>query len=67
MEDKKSEVGKRVRLISSSRSDTSMKSGDTGTIWHVITQTGIRRVKWDNGSKGDLDPTKDEWDVLDDW
>ena len=66
MVDSKPEVGKRVRLISSSRSDTSIKPGDTGTIWHVITQTGIRRVKWDNGNRGDLDPTKDEWDVLDD-
>jgi len=66
MVDSKPEVGKRIRLISSSRSDTSMKPGDTGTIWHVITQTGIRRVKWDNGNRGDLDPTKDEWDVLDD-
>jgi hypothetical protein len=64
MEDNKSEVGKRIRLISSSRQDTSAKSGDTGTIWHVITQTGISRVKWDNGGKGDLDPEKDEWEVL---
>ena len=64
MEDKKSAVGKRVRLISSSRPAASAKSGDTGTIWHVITQTGISRVKWDNGGKGDLDPEKDEWEVL---
>jgi len=58
-----SDVGKRVRLISTSNSKAPVKPGATGIIWHV-TQFSTRRVKWDNGSKGDLDPEKDKWEVL---
>jgi hypothetical protein len=65
MVDEKSDIGKRVRLISSSRPETSVTPGDIGTIWRV-TQFGKIRVKWDDGSGGDLDPEKDEWEVLED-
>jgi hypothetical protein len=57
------DVGKRVRLIRCATPHASVKSGDTGTIWRV-TQFGIRRIVWDNSCSLDLDPEKDEWEVL---
>jgi hypothetical protein len=58
-----SENGKRIRLISTSKPDTPLKPGDTGTVWR-ITQIGTRRVVWDNGNRFDLDPKTDKWEVL---
>jgi hypothetical protein len=37
--------------------------GDTGTIWRV-TPIGTVRVVWDNGSKFDLNPKTDQWEVI---
>jgi hypothetical protein len=57
------DVGRRVRLIRRGTPHLSVKPGDTGTIWRV-TEFGIRRIAWDNGYSLDLDPEKDEWEVL---
>ena len=65
MRPENSENGKRVRLISTSKLGTPLKPGDTGTVWRV-TPIGTRRVVWDNGSKSDLDPKTDQWEVLTD-
>jgi hypothetical protein len=59
------DVGKRVRLVRRATPHASVKPGDTGTIWRV-TEFGIRRITWDNGCSLDLDPEKDEWEVLPD-
>jgi hypothetical protein len=59
-----SKVGKRVRLISTARSDAGVKCGDTGTIWHVVASNGAIRVNWDNGARSDLHPGKDKWEAL---
>jgi hypothetical protein len=58
-------VGQRVRLISTSRPDSGVACGETGTIWHVVVHDGARRVRWDNGARLDLHPEKDKWEVLD--
>ena len=57
-------VGQQVRLISTSRTDSGVKSGDTGTIWHIVASNGTRRVKWDSGSQLDLNPEQDKWEVI---
>jgi len=57
-------VGKRVRFIFSTNPEKTLESGDTGTVWHIIAPSGVLRVKWDNGSKADLDPEKDKWEIL---
>jgi hypothetical protein len=62
---KNGEVGQRVRLISTCRPDVGVKCGDTGTIWHIVASNGIRRIRWDNGARLDLNPEKDKWEVLD--
>ncbi len=56
-------VGDRIELINTSREESPVKPGDTGTVWRV-TQRGIVRVKWDDGTRFDLDPQKDRWKVL---
>ena len=58
-----SQVGSRVKLVSSSRSNIPIKPGDTGTVWRV-TQIGTVRVLWDIGYRLDLDPKTDRWEVL---
>ena len=58
-----SENGKRIKLINTSKKDSPLKPGDTGTVWR-ITPIGTRRVIWDNGSKFDLDPKTDQWEVI---
>ena len=58
-----SEIGRRVRLIRTSKPGTPVRPGDTGTVWRV-TQYGTWRIVWDNGGKLDLDPSTDEWEVL---
>jgi len=57
------EVGDRVKFIRSSRENIQLSDGDVGTVWRV-TPIGIVRVKWDNGARFDLDPGKDEWEVI---
>jgi hypothetical protein len=59
------EVGQRVRLISTGRPNTGVKGGDTGTIWHIVASNGVRRVRWDNGARLDLNPEQDKWEVVD--
>ena len=59
-----SDVGKRVRFISSTNPEKTLEAGDTGTVWHIIAQSGVLRVKWDNGSKANLDPGEDNWEIL---
>jgi len=55
---KNGEVGQRVRLISTSRPDVGVKCGDIGTIWHIVASNGVRRVRWDNGARLDLNPER---------
>lgn len=57
-------VGQRVRLIATSKQDSGVKCGDTGTIWHIVASNGTRRVKWDDGARLDLNPEEDRWEVL---
>ena len=57
------EVGDRVKFIGSSRDSIQLSGGDEGTVWRV-TPIGTVRVKWDNGARFDLDPSKDEWEVI---
>ena len=57
-------IGQRVRLVSTSKHDSSVKCGDTGTIWHIVPSNGTRRVKWDDGGWLDLNPEEDEWELL---
>ena len=57
-----SQVGRRVKLVSSSRPNIPVKPEDTGVIWRV-TQIGTVRVLWDNGCRLDLDPKTDQWEV----
>jgi len=58
-----SENGKRIRLIRASKPNSPVAPGDTGTIWRV-TPIGTVRVVWDNGSKFDLNPKADQWEVI---
>jgi hypothetical protein len=58
-----SENGKRIRLIRVSKPNSPVAPGDTGTIWRV-TPIGTVRVVWDNGSKFDLNPKTDQWEVI---
>ena len=60
-----SENGKRIKLIHVSRPESLVSPGATGTIWRV-TPIGTVRVAWDNGSKSDLNPKTDQWEVLPD-
>jgi len=57
------EVGDRVRFIRSPRENIHLSDGEEGTVWRV-TPIGTVRVKWDNGARFDLDPCKDEWEVI---
>ena len=57
------EVGDRVRFIRSLRENIQLSGGNEGTVWRV-TPIGTVRVRWDNGAKFDLDPSKDEWEVI---
>ena len=57
------EVGDRVKFVGSSRDNIQLSRGDEGTVWRV-TPIGTVRVKWDNGARFDLDPNKDEWEVI---
>jgi hypothetical protein len=56
-------IGDRVKFIRSSRENIPLSNGDLGTVWRV-TPIGTVRVKWDNGARFDLDPSKDEWEVI---
>ena len=56
-------VGDRVKFVRSSRENIEVSDGETGMVWRV-TPIGIVRVKWDNGARFDLDPQKDEWEVI---
>ena len=58
-----SDIGRRIKLIRISKPGTPLSPGDTGTIWRV-TPIGTRRIVWDNGSRFDLDPENDQWEVL---
>lgn len=58
-------TGNRIRLVSISRPDAPVSPGDMGTIWR-ITPIGTLRVVWDNGSRFDLNPKTDQWEVLPD-
>jgi hypothetical protein len=57
------EVGDRIKLLRSSRENIQVSEGDTGVVWRV-TPIGMVRVKWDSGARHDLDPRKDEWEVI---
>lgn len=57
------EVGDRIKLLRSSRENIQVSNGETGIVWRV-TPIGIVRVKWDNGDSYDLDPRRDEWEVI---
>jgi len=57
------EIGDRVKFIRSSRENIQVSDGETGIVWRV-TLIGTIRVKWDNGARFDLDPRKDEWEVI---
>jgi hypothetical protein len=57
------EAGDRIKLVKVSQPDTPVSSGDTGTVWRV-TPIGTVRVKWDSGARFDLNPGKDEWEVI---
>ena len=59
------EVGKRVRLVNSSRLNVPAKPGEAGLIWRV-SQFGTRRGLWDNGGQSDLNAETDDLEVLDD-
>jgi len=56
-------IGDRVKFIESSRADIQLSGGDEGTVWRV-TPIGTVRVKWDNGTRFDLDPGKDNWELI---
>ena len=56
-------IGDRVKFIKSSRTDIHLSGGDEGTVWRV-TPIGTVRVKWDNGARFDLEPSKDDWEVI---
>jgi hypothetical protein len=53
-------VGRRVELISTSDSYTSLKPGDQGVIFFVDA-LGTLHIKWDNGSNLGLVPGEDHW------
>lgn len=57
------DVGDRVKLAQTENEYAPVGPGDTGEVWRV-TPIGIIRVKWDNGSKFDLDPESDKWEVI---
>ena len=57
------DVGDRVKFIRSPRENIHLSDGDEGTVWRV-TPIGTVRVKWDSGARFDLDPHKDEWEVI---
>lgn len=57
------EVGDRVKFVRSSRENIQLSHGETGIVWRV-TPIGTVRVKWDSGARFDLDPQKDEWEVI---
>jgi hypothetical protein len=57
------EIGDRVKFIKSSRTDIQLSGGDEGTVWRV-TPIGTVRVKWDKGARFDLQPGKDEWELV---
>ena len=57
-------AGQRVKLISTSKTDTNVKCGDIGTIWHVVPSNGVIRVKWDSGDRLDLYPDDDKWEII---
>lgn len=65
MSPENSENGTRIRFIRTSKQTAIVKPGDIGTVWRV-TPIGIRRVVWDSGSRCDLDPKTDQWEVLND-
>jgi hypothetical protein len=58
-------IGQRVRLISAASPNAGAKPGDTGVIWHIVPSNGFLRVKWDSGARLDLNPRKDQWEVID--
>ena len=57
------DVGDRVKLVETEREDAPVSPGDTGEVWR-ITPIGTVRVKWDNGSRFDLNPKTDQWEVI---
>jgi len=59
-----SQVGQRVKLISTSKAWVTVKPGDCGTIWHIVPSNGALRVKWDDGARLDLSPEGDKWEVI---
>ena len=57
------EVGDRVKFLKTAKENAPVHSGDVGKVWRV-TPIGTLRVIWDNGSKFDLDPKSDQWEVM---
>jgi hypothetical protein len=57
------DIGKRVRLLSSSKRYIPMSPGDIGIMWHR-TESGTWRILLNNGNYYDLDPDTDRWEVL---
>ena len=56
-------IGKRVKLLFTDQ-HSDVKSGDTGTIWHIVPSNGVLRVKWDDGGRLDLYPDEDKWEII---
>jgi hypothetical protein len=57
------ETGNRVKLIKTLRDSIPVSIGELGMVWRV-TPIGTVRVKWDKGARFDLDPRRDEWEVI---
>jgi hypothetical protein len=65
MDSHNGQIGKRVKLISSTRENLAVRPGDVGVVWR-ITRIGTWRVLWDNGNRCDLNPKTERWEILDD-
>jgi hypothetical protein len=62
-EQQKKEVGRRVRLVSTSDPHTRLKPGECGKIVD-IDDYGTRQIHWDNGTTLGLIPVLDEWEYI---
>lgn len=60
---RKSFVGKKIELVSTTDPYTEIKPGDQGIVKH-IDDIGTILVKWDNGSTLGLIPGEDEYKIL---
>ena len=60
---KKTAIGRRIRLVSTTDEYTTLKPGDEGTV-DFVDDTGTVFVKWDNGSSLGMVYRIDQWDFV---